>query len=115
MLSDIPYSDHLAACSRCGLCLTACPTFKVSGAESESPRGRVQLMLLEATGNIDRQAARPFLESCLQCRQCEPVCPTGVRVTESINEHLGAKRMDASLRLWRARAKFIWQTIATRH
>lgn len=107
MLSDVPYSDQLAACSRCALCLPACPTFKASGHESDSPRGRVQLMLLEATGGIERDAVTPFLESCIQCRQCEPVCPTGVRVTESINEHLGSERHHAKLKLWRARAKLI--------
>jgi len=40
LLSD----DDLSTCVHCGLCLDACPTFRVTGLETESPRGRIYLM-----------------------------------------------------------------------
>jgi glycolate oxidase iron-sulfur subunit len=37
-------ADIAAGCIRCGFCLDACPTFKLTANEAESPRGRIYLM-----------------------------------------------------------------------
>lgn len=72
-------SDDLNTCVSCGLCLPHCPTFRVTGAESMSPRGRIQLMREVQDNNapVDDDVLRSF-ESCVQCRGCEPACPSSV-------------------------------------
>jgi len=71
--------DELATCVSCGLCLPHCPTFRATGEEGLSPRGRIASMRLvqledaPADGDFLR-----FVETCVQCRGCEPACPSGV-------------------------------------
>jgi glycolate oxidase iron-sulfur subunit len=75
LLSD----DDLSTCVHCGLCLDACPTFRVTGLETESPRGRLYLMTQWKRGTLpfsDAQARH--IDLCLGCRTCEAVCPSGV-------------------------------------
>ena len=75
LLSD----DDLSSCVHCGLCLDACPTFRVTGLETESPRGRIYLMTQWKRGTLpfDEEQVR-HIDLCLGCRTCEAVCPSGV-------------------------------------
>ena len=71
--------DELNTCVQCGLCLPHCPTFRVTGDEVLSPRGRIQLMR-EVQDN-DAPVTDEVLDSfatCVQCRGCEPACPSSV-------------------------------------
>jgi glycolate dehydrogenase iron-sulfur subunit len=71
--------DDLATCVHCGLCLDACPTFRVTGLETESPRGRIYLMTQWKRGTMKfDQAQVEHIDLCLGCRTCEAVCPSGV-------------------------------------
>jgi glycolate oxidase iron-sulfur subunit len=76
---DAPADDDLSTCVHCGLCLNACPTFRVTGLETESPRGRIYLMTQWQRGGLPftEELAR-HIDLCLGCRTCEAVCPSGV-------------------------------------
>ncbi len=66
-------------CVHCGMCLTSCPTYQVTGRETSSPRGRVYLLRGVAEGEIplaETLAEEAYL--CLGCRACETACPSGV-------------------------------------
>src|SRR5438552_14616818 len=82
---DAPDYDNLLACIRCGACLPVCPTYNTDLLEIQSPRGRVQLIRQVEEGLLS--PSETFLEHmyhCLDCRACQSVCPTGVRIGEQV-------------------------------
>lgn len=76
---DAPADDDLAQCVHCGLCLNYCPTYRITGLETESPRGRIALMTQWKRGGLPMTAdLAAHIDRCLGCRTCEAVCPSGV-------------------------------------
>jgi glycolate oxidase iron-sulfur subunit len=72
--------ELLMDCIHCGFCLPTCPTFALTGDETDSPRGRLYYMRLLAEGRIDpNESVLTHLDRCLECRACETACPSGVR------------------------------------
>ncbi|MEM7272482.1 MAG: heterodisulfide reductase-related iron-sulfur binding cluster [Actinomycetota bacterium] len=71
--------DDLNTCVQCGLCLPHCPTYRVTGDETQSPRGRIKLMreVQDNDAPLTGDVLNAFA-SCVQCRGCEPACPSSV-------------------------------------
>ena len=104
----------LSKCVHCGLCLQHCPTYVETGLETESPRGRLYLMRALAEGRVEATPnALGHLDQCLQCRNCEAVCPSGVpygRIMEGTRaEVLSSENAPLA---WRLRAMFLREVIA---
>ena len=78
---DIPDPEFLKACVHCGMCLSSCPTYRITGQEMSSPRGRLWMMSAVAEGRLDLldPAFDEQMYQCLNCRACEAVCPSGVK------------------------------------
>ena len=70
---------ELDCCVSCGLCLPHCPTYRVTGADTESPRGRIELMraVHERGAPLTDEIVASF-DTCVQCRACETACPSAV-------------------------------------
>ena len=68
-MSDLSATDR---CVKCGLCLPHCPTFRLSGIEAASPRGRISLMQAMDSPDVSWSPGLfRYLDRCLECRACE--------------------------------------------
>ena len=79
--------EALNACVSCGLCLPHCPTYRVTGDERMSPRGRIALMRSVGTNEFDPTAEWIHsMDTCVQCRGCETACPSSVPFGDLIGD-----------------------------
>ena len=80
-----PRSEALESCVTCGLCLPVCPTFRITGDETASPRGRLAAMTMVDTSQapVDQRFS-DIMSLCLQCRACETACPSLVPFGEAM-------------------------------
>ena len=101
---DPPVRRDLNTCIHCGLCLTACPTYRELKIEPDSPRGRIYLMRGLAEGRVQPTAELvQHLDNCLDCRACETVCPAGVpysRMLEQTRGQLARRAKGGGLTRW---------------
>jgi glycolate dehydrogenase iron-sulfur subunit len=119
-LADSPLArearDLLRNCVHCGFCLPACPTYRITGSELDSPRGRIYLIREMLEHGDATESARTHLDRCLGCRACESACPSGVqygRLADFGREFIEQRpptRRDAGTRL----VRFALATVATR-
>lgn len=109
-----PQRIDLDTCVTCGLCLPVCPTYRLTGDETASPRGRLAAIDAVDTGavGVDSRFGE-IVDFCLQCRACETACPSLVpfgQIIESATAEVTAQMPSASTRLRR----FVVTTALTR-
>ncbi|HIQ05948.1 MAG TPA: (Fe-S)-binding protein [Anaerolineae bacterium] len=98
---ELPDYDALQACIRCGRCLPVCPTYQDTTLETQSPRGRLSLLRAVENGKLDLSGGvGVHLYHCLDCRACNVVCPSGVRIGELILQGRAAYAEQAGRPWW---------------
>ncbi|HVH72556.1 MAG TPA: (Fe-S)-binding protein [Candidatus Dormibacteraeota bacterium] len=107
-----PVYEDYTRCIHCGLCLNACPTYRLWNLEADSPRGRIHQMFhvfqdeLAGQKQLEARISDGFVDhiaKCLDCRACETACPSGVEYGKLI-EHARARIERAYERSWFVRA-----------
>jgi glycolate oxidase iron-sulfur subunit len=93
--------DELNNCMRCGFCQPSCPTFKETGIEAASPRGRIALMKAVVDDlMVPDEAFNKQMDLCLGCRACEPVCPADVKYGQLLEQTRDAIEDEVKHRWW---------------
>ena len=83
------FSDLVELCNGCGTCRQTdsevmCPTYRASGEEIQSTRGRANMLRAAISGELpeeelyDEQFQAEVLDLCVGCKGCKSDCPTGV-------------------------------------
>jgi glycolate oxidase iron-sulfur subunit len=103
-LSDGKQQDYFSNCTHCGFCLSVCPTYKLTGDENNSPRGRLRLWSEEVAGRLPQDEWTDFYTAeCVGCLACETACPANVpygEIFERIrHEHVATHRFTPKLPL----------------
>ena len=108
---DAPNYAEILRCTHCGLCLDHCPTYRVLGVESDSPRGRIYQMRAVAEGRYEVNADfAEHMNVCLACRACETACPANVGFGQLVE----AARWEAVAGLPMSRRERFWRWLILR-
>lgn len=77
--SDLTNPGGEAQCDHCGRCLSVCPVYKLSRVETDSPRGRNDLLSAVQSGELTPGPRfDEIIKRCLLCKSCTTACPKGV-------------------------------------
>lgn len=80
-----PAGNLIDKCVHCGFCLSTCPSYRIIGKETDSPRGRIYLMNAINEGEAAlNEATVTHFDSCLGCLACVTTCPSGVEYDKLI-------------------------------
>lgn len=96
-----PHADYAGLIEMCngqGTCRsqvagTMCPSFRVTGNEKDSPRGRANILREALTGHLGdkgwlSQEVYDVLDLCLECKACKRECSSGLDVAKLKYEFL---------------------------
>lgn len=106
--SSGPYIPDADECLRCGLCVSACPTFRLFEIDEETPRRRIRTLsklLVEQLAVSDDELRH--LDNCLQCRACETLCPSRMAYGDLFDQaqaQLSSRRATS----WKTELAFYW-------
>ena len=98
-------TPKLLNCVHCGLCLDECPTYRASGDEANSPRGRLALWRAESEGRLTPGPETDhYTDQCVGCLACVSACPANVPYGDLLLERRASQQARGAGPHWLIRA-----------
>ncbi len=115
--TDAPDPGLISTCIHCGMCLAECPTYRVLRVETDSPRGRIELVRAVHEGRLGlaEPSFSKHIFQCLDCRGCESACPSGVEYGPIVEAARAQATQSGNLPRGMAGANFLLRNILGRY
>lgn len=73
------YKEEIHKCSKCGLCQSVCPVYKITGNDCTVSRGKFIMLNGIIKGDLKlSKNVNKYLDMCLKCNACKDFCPSGI-------------------------------------
>lgn len=73
------YKEEIHKCSKCGLCQSVCPVYKVTGNDCSVSRGKFIMLNGIIKGDLKlNKNINKYLDMCLKCNACKDFCPSAI-------------------------------------
>lgn len=80
------FENELNKCSKCGLCQTACPLYKLLPNECVVSKGKFIMLHGVTKGELKlSKKINKYLDLCLKCEKCNNFCPSGINICQILN------------------------------
>lgn len=75
------FKEEINKCSKCGLCQSVCPIYKLMGNDCAVSRGKFVMLdgVLKGDLKLNRNINK-YLDLCLKCDKCSNFCPSSIDV-----------------------------------
>lgn len=80
------FAEDINKCSKCGLCQSVCPVYKLTGNECAVSRGKFVMLNGVLKGDLSlNKNIEKYLDMCLKCGKCSDFCPSAIDVCQIFN------------------------------
>jgi len=80
------FEKDLNKCSKCGLCETACPIFKLNPNDCAASKGKFIMLHGVTKGDLKlSKNINKYIDMCLKCGKCNEFCPSDINVCQILN------------------------------
>lgn len=77
------YEEEIYKCSRCGLCQSVCPVYKVTLNECSVSKAKFTMLNGILKGDLDLNAnIKNYMDLCTGCNACKDFCPSNIDARE---------------------------------
>ncbi|MBQ8458998.1 (Fe-S)-binding protein [bacterium] len=80
------FENDLNKCSKCGLCESVCPIFKINPNDCAASKGKFIMLHGVTKGDLKlSKNINKYIDMCLKCGKCNEFCPSGIDVCQILS------------------------------